>query len=56
METAKLTQGKCARTKIMRIHTNMAYCNAYSYEYALFSVYVPLSCAWSCAGCKTACC
>ena len=36
METAKLTQGKCARTKIMRIHTNTAYCNAYSYEYALF--------------------
>ena len=35
---------------------NTAYCNAYSYEYALFSVYVPLNCAWSCAGCKTACC
>ena len=40
METAKLTPGKCVRTKIMQIRTNTAYCNVYSYEYALFSVYV----------------
>ena len=56
MENAKLIPGKCVITKIMRIRANTAYANAYSCEYALFSASLPLTGAWSCVGCMTACC